>query len=113
MINVSEDVSLFGQSWDKWSEFRDYAGGVLRHQGQIIRENRATLEAHRDGILRELGDGSVDPIRRPSDWGGFVVLAERIELWAAREGRLHDRALWVRTSDEDEAPTWRVARLQP
>ena len=76
-------------------------------------EDRATLEAHRDGILRELGDGSVDPIRRPSDWGGFVVLAERIELWAAREGRLHDRALWVRTSDEDEAPTWRVARLQP
>lgn len=76
-------------------------------------EDRATLEARLAAVRAEHGAGVDSPIPRPPGWGGFVVVAERIELWSARAGRLHDRARWVRTSDEGETLAWSVARLQP
>lgn len=36
-------------------------------------------------------------VPRPAHWGGFRIDIERLELWAGRSGRLHDRAAWVRT----------------
>ena len=45
---------------------------------------------------------------RPSEWGGYFVLAESIGFWQGRPNRLHDRILFVR--DEEE---WRVSRLSP
>lgn len=51
---------------------------------------------------------------RPLGWGGFVLEANRIELWAEGEGRVHDRARWTRgTNTPDGKPSWRVTRLQP
>lgn len=32
------------------------------------------------------------PVPCPPHWGGFSVLAERVELWQGMPGRLHDRA---------------------
>jgi len=47
-------------------------------------------------------------VQRPSDWGGYRILAERVELWSASAGRLHDRAVWSRGHDYD---VWSVNRL--
>jgi pyridoxamine 5'-phosphate oxidase len=33
---------------------------------------------------------------RPEHWGGYRLHIRRIELWSAREGRLHDRICWSR-----------------
>lgn len=61
-------------------------------------------------------------IPRPPHWGGFRLWAERVELWAGGEGRLHDRAEWVRklrasTGAEGDAweaeSDWATCRLQP
>ncbi|MBL8762754.1 MAG: pyridoxamine 5'-phosphate oxidase [Phycisphaerae bacterium] len=50
--------------------------------------------------------------RRPPSWGGFRMLLDRIELWAAGAGRLHDRVLWIRVPSSD--PTrWTSTRLFP
>lgn len=81
-------------------------------QSRVI-ESREALEAELAALRDRFGDGVSVPIPRPPGWGGFVVVAERIELWSAREGRLHDRARWVKTSAEDEVLSWRVDRLQP
>lgn len=78
--------------------------------------DRATLEAKLEAERERQGDGSERPIERPRDWGGYVIEAERIELWSSREGRLHDRGLWTRrraAADGGEPIRWRVERLQP
>jgi pyridoxamine 5'-phosphate oxidase len=53
-------------------------------------------------------------IPRPPHWGGYAIIAERIELWVGRDGRLHDRAVWARPGRADaDGARWRVTRLQP
>jgi pyridoxamine 5'-phosphate oxidase len=47
-------------------------------------------------------------IPRPAYWKGFVLRPERIEFWKNREGRLHDRLLYVLIEDG-----WRKERLFP
>jgi pyridoxamine 5'-phosphate oxidase len=50
-----------------------------------------------------------DPVPRPPHWGGLTLVAETVELWISRPGRIHDRAQWRRT----DVGTWTATRLQP
>ncbi len=47
-------------------------------------------------------------IPRPASWKGFVLRPEQIEFWKSREGRLHDRVLFVRSG-----VGWERRRLYP
>ncbi len=47
-------------------------------------------------------------VPRPPHWGGFRIDIQRLELWAGRSGRLHDRAAWDRASN-----SWRSHHLFP
>lgn len=49
---------------------------------------------------------------RPPDWGGYRVLLDRIELWCAGKGRLHDRAAWTLVPQSVPA-VWTSTRLFP
>lgn len=49
--------------------------------------------------------------QRPNHWGGFRLLPLTVELWSAREGRLHERARWTR--DDPAADRWNRAWLAP
>lgn len=51
-----------------------------------------------------------DVVPRPPHWGGFTLVAESVELWVDRRGRIHDRAVWRR---EAEGGPWHATRLQP
>jgi len=44
----------------------------------------------------------------PSNWGGFRLRAETVELWQQRHDRLHDRLRYRRAGD-----AWTVERLAP
>ena len=46
-------------------------------------------------------------VARPPHWGGFRIVAERVELWIAQAGRLHDRFEYRRGDG------WTVTRLAP
>ena len=50
----------------------------------------------------------VDALPRPEKWGGFVIEPERMEFWAGRTSRLHDRVRFQRAGD-----SWTIDRLQP
>jgi pyridoxamine 5'-phosphate oxidase len=47
-------------------------------------------------------------IPRPPHWGGYRVLPGRIEFWAERNDRLHDRIVY-----EPEGEGWKSRRLSP
>jgi pyridoxamine 5'-phosphate oxidase len=58
--------------------------------------------------VKELDAAFPKEIPRPEYWKGFVLRPERIEFWKSREGRLHDRFLFVRSGD-----SWQKNRLFP
>ncbi|WP_209330337.1 pyridoxamine 5'-phosphate oxidase [Lunatimonas salinarum] len=48
------------------------------------------------------------PLQRPPHWGGFRLLADRLEFWQGRPGRLHDRIKYQLRDGQ-----WNIARLAP
>jgi pyridoxamine 5'-phosphate oxidase len=50
-----------------------------------------------------------EKIVRPSHWGGFRLLADKIEFWQGGPGRLHDRILYTVTPGK----SWTIKRLAP
>jgi pyridoxamine 5'-phosphate oxidase len=86
---------------------------IASEQSRAI-ASRAALEARfRETAERVRTEGA----RRPVQWGGYQVWIERIELWASRPHRLHDRLAWHRTltphGDAFRAGAWSAERLQP
>lgn len=68
--------------------------------------DRATLEQ----AFRALeGKFAGTPVPVPANWGGYVLLPERIEFWQGRASRLHDRFCYSRTA----GGTWEIQRLAP
>lgn len=47
-------------------------------------------------------------VRRPSHWGGFILLPTTIEFWQGRPNRLHDRLVYHKTEEG-----WTMHRLAP
>ncbi|MFW5876751.1 MAG: pyridoxamine 5'-phosphate oxidase [Myxococcota bacterium] len=67
--------------------------------------SRDALEAAMDEV-RTRFEGV--PVPRPSYWGGYRLVPDRIEFWYGRSHRLHDRLLYTRT-----AGGWSCERLAP
>ncbi len=59
--------------------------------------------------------GRPDDVPVPEHWGAFRVRADRVEFWAGRVNRLHDRLVLARVGGGglDDAASWAVSRLQP
>ena len=47
-------------------------------------------------------------VPRPAHWGGARVVPDRIEFWAGRPHRLHERLVYTRAGGQ-----WRLERLYP
>jgi pyridoxamine 5'-phosphate oxidase len=73
---------------------------VASAQSEVV-PSREALEAR----VRDLA-GTV--VRRPSTWGGFVLVAHTYEFWQHRENRLHDRLRYRRDGER-----WLLERLAP
>ncbi len=75
-------------------------------QSEVI-PDRATLEELFARYRAEHPDDTAIP--RPSHWGGYRLVPERIEFWQGRPSRLHDRIRFRR----DASQGWVVERLAP
>lgn len=99
-------------------------GAWASEQSRPIASRGAMLERVRAAMVRFGVDPANPPadsarveIPRPPHWGGWLLLADRVELWVGGAGRLHDRAVWTRTAgsggrDQITGP-WVSTRLQP
>jgi pyridoxamine 5'-phosphate oxidase len=68
--------------------------------------DRAAIEARMAEQSRRFPDD--DAIPTPTNWGGFRVAPDEVELWQGRPDRLHDRFVYLREGDG-----WSRSRLQP
>jgi pyridoxamine 5'-phosphate oxidase len=78
-------------------------GAVASQQSRVLANRELLVDR-----VRELEKKFPDEIPRPPYWRGYILRPERIEFWANREGRLHDRILFSRSGDG-----WRKERLFP
>lgn len=79
-------------------------------------DGREQLErAYAECAARFPDRGGADDVPVPEHWGAVRIRAERVEFWAGRVNRLHDRLVLTRVGagDLDEASSWTVQRLQP
>jgi pyridoxamine 5'-phosphate oxidase len=68
--------------------------------------DRAAIEARMAEQSERFPDD--DAIPTPTNWGGYRVEPDEVELWQGRPDRLHDRFLYVR-----DGGSWSRSRLQP
>ncbi len=67
-------------------------GAWASHQSEPM-HSREELEQRFEALLRKYEGG---PVPRPKHWGGYLLAPEAIELWEARQSRLHVRELYTR-----------------
>ncbi|MBC7461043.1 MAG: pyridoxamine 5'-phosphate oxidase [Thermoleophilia bacterium] len=69
-------------------------GAAASHQSRAV-AHRTELDERTDAI---------DPanLELPEDWGGLRLVADELEFWQGRTGRLHDRITFLRLDDAGE-----------
>ncbi len=82
-------------------------------QSEAVESREALLAkvravAERFGVAADTTSAAAIP--RPPHWGGYTLVADSIELWVSRRGRIHDRARWTRSAP---GQPWKPERLQP
>mmetsp|Transcript_34255 Transcript_34255/g.45283 ORF Transcript_34255/g.45283 Transcript_34255/m.45283 type:complete len:278 (+) Transcript_34255:49-882(+) len=85
-------------------------GALASDQSRPI-PNRESLEQKLTNLEASYNENQQKSIPRPSHWGGFRLIPDRMEFWKGRSSRLHDRIVY--TLDQDNNNSWIIERLQP
>jgi len=80
-------------------------GAIVSPQSQVI-QNRKWLDEHYNEQKKQL-EGK--ELKRPANWGGYLVKPVIIEFWQGRPSRLHDRLQYTL----DKEGGWKMERLAP
>jgi pyridoxamine 5'-phosphate oxidase len=70
-------------------------GAIVSNQSEII-PSRAFLDEKLKNLETEV---SGSEIKRPENWGGFLVKPVEVEFWQGRANRLHDRIRYKLEAD--------------
>lgn len=85
---LSGDEDAYFATRDKGSQL----GAWASKQSQPL-SDRDELEQRLTAVRQRFLEG---PVPRPDFWGGYRLMAQRIEFWSAGQDRLHHRELYVR-----------------
>jgi pyridoxamine 5'-phosphate oxidase len=79
-------------------------GAWVSPQSRPIQSLAELIERRRDREAAFAGGA----VPRPPFWGGYGLMASRVELWMSGEGRFHDRRLFERVGE-----SWKMTTLGP
>ena len=77
-------------------------GAIVSNQSQII-PSREYLEKKYESIKSKKIN-----IKKPKNWGGYLVVPISYEFWQGRDNRLHDRIIYQKNNN-----LWDFKRLSP
>lgn len=80
-------------------------GAIVSNQSEVI-PSRDYLDEKLKNLETEV---SGSEIKRPENWGGFLVKPVEVEFWQGRANRLHDRIRYKLEADF----SWKIDRLSP
>ena len=80
-------------------------GAIVSNKSEVI-PSRAYLDEKLKNLETEV---SGSEIKRPENWGGFLVKPVEVEFWQGRANRLHDRIRYKLETDF----SWKIDRLSP
>lgn len=85
-------------------------------QSQPTPSRQALESAYAEYADRFPDLGGPHDVPVPPQWGGYWLEPHRVEFWAGRRNRLHDRLVFDRSDPHGDlsiASAWRMERLQP
>ena len=95
-----EDSDNYFASRPKGSQI----GALISEQSKVVK-SREILEIKMHIMEKKF---SKKEIKRPNNWGGYLVKPKSIEFWQGRPNRLHDRILCILVKN-----IWDIKRLAP
>ena len=78
-------------------------GAIVSNQSEVISSRELLYNR-----LESLKSSNAE-LKRPKNWGGFIVKPFSMEFWQGKDNRLHDRIVYENKSDKG----WRFYRLSP
>ncbi|MEI6749155.1 MAG: pyridoxamine 5'-phosphate oxidase [Bacteroidales bacterium] len=102
LISIIDDITASDYFQKRPRESQ--VSAIISPQSEPI-PSRKYLEDVRKYFLSANAD---KPLERPSNWGGYILIPDRVEFWQGRANRLHDRIQYVLTENG-----WVKERLAP
>jgi len=99
---VKCDPALSDQYFDS-RPIENRASSALSKQSKPL-EDRNRYDEDISNLIK-----SGKPIKRPANWGGYIVMPVRFEFWQGGSGRSHDRFEYLKGGGDN----WNITRLYP
>ena len=111
---MERQVRVEGSAYEmKRSQVEEYHSSRPRESriADWASDQSRTLESRED-LLRKFEEMECDfegtEVPLPPFWGGFRIIADRVEYWSGRPSRLHERVVLTRSGE-----SWSQSRLYP
>lgn len=96
---------------DEYFSQRDYESQLailVSKQTQIMNNKQVFINEYES--LKNVSPPEL-PLKRPDDWGGFILKPTQFEFWQGGLHRLHDRLCYRQSASNPQA--WEIVRLYP
>ena len=103
--NVRKTSSKLSDEYFSKRPFKSQISAILSNQSQII-DSYSKLKDDMELLIKETKN---KPLKRPKNWGGYIVKPFEFEFWQGRPDRLHQRALF----SFDKNKKWKFNILSP
>ena len=82
--------------------FEHQCGSIASPQSKVIKSKDDILDVYKNCLQQKI-------VKRPKNWGGYIVEPIYFEFWQGQPSRLHDRIVFKKQKNND----WKIFRLAP